>query len=59
MKPKGNFNEINDMGLTQVMDEAAKLGFYTGNPEWTNLGQGEPEIGKLAGGAERIKSFGI
>jgi len=59
MKPEIVFNEINDIGVIWVMDEAAKLGFYTGNPEWTNLGQGEPEIGKLAGGAERIEGFSI
>ncbi|MDP2387310.1 MAG: pyridoxal phosphate-dependent aminotransferase [Bacteroidota bacterium] len=59
MKPESVFNELADIGVIWVIDEAAKLGFYNGNPEWANLGQGEPEVGKLAGGAERIEGFTI
>ena len=58
-KPESAFNELSDIGVIWVMDEAAKLGFYNGNPEWANLGQGEPEVGKLEGGAERIQDFVI
>ena len=57
MKLENAFNEINDIGVIWVMDEAAKLGICNGNPEWVNLGQGEPEVGKLEGGAERIEGF--
>ncbi len=60
-KPKSKtvFNEINDIGVIWVMDEAIKLGFYSGNPEWVNLGQGEPEVGEMKGAPPRIKDFVI
>ena len=41
------------------MDEAFKMGFYNGNPEWANLGQGEPEVGEMNGAPPRIKEFTI
>ena len=41
------------------MDEAIKLGYYNGNPEWINLGQGEPETGEMKGAPSRIKEFDI
>ena len=53
------FNEINDIGVIWVMDEAIKLGFYNGNPEWSNLGQGEPETGEMEGAPPRINHFTI
>jgi len=59
IKSKGAFNEIGDIGVIWVMDEAIKLGFYNGNPEWANLGQGEPEVGEMKGAPERIKEFVI
>ena len=59
LKPKSAFNEINDIGVIWVMDEAIKLGFYNGNPEWANLGQGEPEVGEMKGAPGRIKEFTI
>jgi hypothetical protein len=59
MQPESAFNEISDIGVIWVMDEAAKLGFCKEDLEWVNLGQGEPEVGKLLGGAERIEAFTI
>ncbi len=53
------FIEVNDIGVIWVMDEAKKIGFYNGNPEWANLGQGEPEVGEMKGAPERIKQFSI
>ncbi len=55
----GAFNEISDIGVIWVIDEAAKLGYYNGNPEWANLGQGEPEVGEMPGAPDRIKNFSI
>jgi aspartate/methionine/tyrosine aminotransferase len=37
------------MGVIRVVHEAAKLGFRNGHPDWCNLGQGQPEIGDIAG----------
>ncbi len=59
MKTKNVFNEMRDIGVIWVMDEAAKLGFHAGNPEWANLGQGEPEVGEMEGAPARIKEFTI
>lgn len=59
MKPKSAFNEIPDIGVIWVMDEAIKLGYHNGNPDWTNLGQGEPETGEIKGAPPRIKEFSI
>lgn len=42
-----------------MLDEAAKLGYHDGNPEWANLGQGEPEVGAIPGAPERITQFSI
>ena len=59
IEPKSAFNEMQDIGVIWVMDEAIKLGFNSGNPEWVNLGQGEPEVGEMKGGPPRIKEFTI
>lgn len=54
---KSAFNEIRDIGVIWVMDEAIKLGYYNGNPDWVNLGQGEPETGQMEGAPPRITSI--
>lgn len=56
---KNTFKVIPDMGVIWVMDEAIKLGFYNGNSEWANLGQGQPEFGEMEGAPERIKNFAL
>ncbi len=55
----GAFRDVPYMGVIWVVAEAVKLGYYNGNPEWANLGQGQPEIGELEGAPPRIKSFSI
>lgn len=59
IKLKTAFKEFQDIGVIWVMDEAAKLGFYNGNPDWANLGQGEPEVGEMKGAPSRITLFTI
>lgn len=44
------------MGVIWVVHEASKLGFVNGHPDWCNLGQGQPEIGPMAGAPARISS---
>ncbi|MBK7129589.1 MAG: pyridoxal phosphate-dependent aminotransferase [Crocinitomicaceae bacterium] len=53
------FREVPYMGVIWVVAEAMKRGFYNGNPEWSNLGQGQPEIGEMEGAPKRITSFSI
>ena len=53
------FNDIKDIGVIWVMNEAAKLGFNSENTDWINLGQGEPETGNMKGSPPRIIKFTI
>ncbi len=48
-----------DIGVSWVQEEACKLGYFEGNPDWVNLGQGEPEVGPIEGAPERINHFDI
>ena len=47
------------MGVIFVVHEASKLGFYNGAPDWSNLGQGQPEVGEMAGAPARLASVKI
>lgn len=42
------------MGVIRVVVEATKLGYSAENPDWANLGQGQPEVGPLPGAPDRI-----
>ena len=52
----GAFREVPFMGVIWVVHEASKLGFVNGHPDWCNLGQGQPEVGPMAGAPPRIAS---
>lgn len=54
---KSVFNEMRDIGVIWATNEAAKSGYSNGDPDWANLGQGEPEVGEIEGAFPRIKSF--
>ncbi len=43
------------MGVIAVVAEAEKLGFSNGDPDWINLGQGQPEVGEIDGAPDRVK----
>jgi len=47
------------MGVIFVVHEAMKRGFVNGHPDWSNLGQGQPEIGPMEGAPERIADVHI
>lgn len=53
----GALRSIPYMGVIYVVAEAMKLGFRNGHPDWCNLGQGQPEVGELAGAPPRIASI--
>ncbi len=42
------------MGVIWVNHKAAQLGYVSGDPNWFNLGQGQPEEGELVGAPERL-----
>jgi len=41
------------------MTEAARNGYSPSSKDWSNLGQGAPETGEIAGGLSRITSIGV
>lgn len=55
----GAMRDIPFMGVIYVVDEAMKLGFWNGNPDWCNLGQGQPEVGEIEGAPPRISEIKI
>jgi len=48
------FRPVPRTGVIYVTTEAKANGYYQGNKDWSNLGQGAPETGKLPGSPERI-----
>lgn len=46
-------------GVIYVTDRATSNGFYYGNPEWANMGQGAPEVGNIEGGVPRTLQFDL
>ncbi len=53
--PRGALREVPYMGVIFVVAEAHKLGFRNGHPDWSNLGQGQPEVGPMRGAPPRIE----
>ncbi len=53
------FRDVPKTGVIYVTSEATKLGFSSGDPEWCNLGQGQPETGDLPGAPPRISGITI
>ena len=55
----GALRHVPYMGVIFVVAEAVKLGFYNGHPDWSNLGQGQPEVGEMEGAPPRPASIEI
>jgi aspartate/methionine/tyrosine aminotransferase len=53
------FRPVPKTGVIYVTSEAYKLGFSTADPDWCNLGQGQPETGDLPGAPARVHSLVI
>jgi len=45
--------------VVYVTKEATARGYSTGDPAWSNLGQGQPETGPLAGAPPRVEAITI
>ncbi|QQR89404.1 MAG: pyridoxal phosphate-dependent aminotransferase [Myxococcales bacterium] len=58
-RPLGSFRPVPRTGVIYVTAEAEKRGFSATDPEWCNLGQGQPETGPLPGAPERIKQIAL
>jgi N-succinyldiaminopimelate aminotransferase len=48
------FRPVPRTGVIYVTTEAQKHGFSSSDPEWCNLGQGQPETGDLPGAPPRV-----
>jgi aspartate/methionine/tyrosine aminotransferase len=55
----GAFRPVPRTGVIFVTEEANARGYRTGHPEWSNLGQGQPESGELPGAPPRLATIGI
>lgn len=53
--PRPAFRELPFMGVIRVNVEAMEHGFRMGHPDWSNLGQGQPEVGEMAGAPPRME----
>jgi len=56
MQPESHpsaFRPVPRTGVIYVTGEARKLGFDPADPDWCNLGQGQPDTGELAGAPPR------
>lgn len=53
------FRAVPRTGVIYVTTEATRLGFSPKDPDWCNLGQGQPETGELPGAPKRIHQIAI
>lgn len=53
------FRPVPRTGVIYVTSEAQKRGFSPTDPEWCNLGQGQPETGELPGAPPRIRHVDV
>ena len=47
------FRDLPFMGVIRVNNAAMQAGWRMGDPAWSNLGQGQPEVGDMAGAPAR------
>src|SRR5436305_9976895 len=53
------FRAVPRTGVVYVTQEAKARGYETGDPAWSNLGQGQPETGPLPGAPPRVTGLTI
>jgi hypothetical protein len=54
-----SFRQVPRTGVIFATAEATRLGFSMQDPEWCNLGQGQPETGPLPGAPERVQAVPV
>ena len=57
MESTSAFRHLPFMGVIRVNVQAMEVGFRMGDPDWINLGQGQPEVGELEGAPPRPKQI--
>ena len=55
--PQSTFRDLPFMGVIRVNNAAMLAGWRMGDPAWSNLGQGQPEVGEMAGAPPRVSSM--
>jgi N-succinyldiaminopimelate aminotransferase len=58
-RPVPAFRRVPRTGVIFVTTEASARGFVPGDPDWCNLGQGQPETGDLPGAPPRVDRLSI
>jgi aspartate/methionine/tyrosine aminotransferase len=53
------FRAVPRTGVIYVTSEAHKLGYRSSDPDWCNLGQGQPETGELPGAPPRMREVAV
>jgi N-succinyldiaminopimelate aminotransferase len=53
------FRQVPKTGVIFVTSEAERRGYTASNPDWKNLGQGQPETQQLPGAPPRLPSLAI
>jgi aspartate/methionine/tyrosine aminotransferase len=53
------FRQVPRTGVIYVTTEASKRGFSPEDPDWCNLGQGQPETGELPGAKPRVRDVAV
>lgn len=53
------FRSLPFMGVIRVNNEAMKVGWKMGAADWTNLGQGMPEVGEIEGAPARFNQINL
>jgi hypothetical protein len=53
------FRDLPFMGVIHVNNQAMKAGWRMGDPAWSNLGQGQPEVGEMPGAPPRFARLDI
>ena len=53
------FRAVPRTGVIYVTTEATRRGYRPGDPDWCNLGQGQPETGELPGAPPRVSSVTV
>lgn len=57
--PLHAFRTVPRTGVIFVTAEATRRGYRPGDPDWCNLGQGQPETGDLPGAPSRVHSVTV
>jgi N-succinyldiaminopimelate aminotransferase len=55
LEDRSAFRTVPRTGVIYVTTEAQRRGFSPHDPDWCNLGQGQPETGELPGAPPRVK----